>query len=147
MVDEKPPPESRPIMHFTHMDHLPEIIEGGYLYADSLVGNRLRREVGDRGIKGNRRVYEVTCGPRGHPCDYVPFYFAPRSPMLYKIAIGGVEQYQDGQDPLVYLLTTIGSVLDRNLPWVFSNGNCGSYLTEYFDDLALLNTEVRAFSK
>ena len=26
--------------------------------------------------------------------------------------------------------------------WVFSNGNCGSYLTEYFDDLALLDTEI-----
>lgn len=134
-------PHERPILHFTHVEHLPDMIRDG-VRADALVGGRLRREVGDRGVKDNRRRLVVTCGPGGHPCDYVPFYFAPRSPMLYKIAIGGVPQYQDGQDPLVYLVSTIGVVVAAGLPWVFSDGNCGAYLTEYYDDLALLDSKV-----
>ena len=135
-------PVDRDILHFTHVNNLVAIMARGFLLADSVVGVELRCEVGDRGIKAARRELDVTRGPGGHPCDYVPFYFAPRSPMLYKIAVGGVPHYQDGQDPLVYLRSTIRDVLDCGRPWVFSNGNCGAHLTEYFDDLSRLDTEV-----
>lgn len=136
-----PRPESRPIMHFTHVRHLPSIVRDGVL-ADSVVGDRLVHEVGDRDIKAQRRKHRVTCGPGGHPCDYAPFYFGPRSPMLFRIGRGSVPQYRDGQDPLVYLVTTIGDVVRAGLPWVFSDGNCGALLTRYYDDLALLDTTV-----
>lgn len=102
-------PVDRDILHFTHVSNLMAIMTRGFLLADSGVGAQLRCEVGDRGIKAARRELDVTRGPGGHPCDYVPFYFAPRSPMLYKIA---------------------------------GNGNCGAHLTEYFDDLSELDTEV-----
>ncbi|MBW0103663.1 DUF4433 domain-containing protein [Pseudonocardia sp. KRD-291] len=124
------------------MTNLPEMLAVGALVADSLVSDQLQCEVGDLGIKHTRRSLHVTCGARGHPCDYVPFYFAPKSPMLYKIAVGGVPHYQDGQDPLVYLSSTIGAVVDAGLPWVFSDGNCGAQLTEYFEDLAELDAAV-----
>ena len=62
--------------------------------------------------------------------------------MLYKLGIGGVPHYQDGQDLLVYLVGTIGDVVRAGLPWVFSNGNCGARLTEYYDDLRLLDSKV-----
>lgn len=129
-------------MHFTHIDNLRQILADGVLYPDAYVGNRLAREVGDRSIKAARRRYRVTCEPGGHPADYVPFYFAPRSPMLYRIACGGVPQYWDGQTPLVYLVTTIQDVCRTGLPWVFSNGNCGAPTTEYFNDLRLLDTKI-----
>jgi hypothetical protein len=137
-----PAPIDRTILHFTHLSNLPIVLDRGSLLADAIVGTHLKCEVGDRGIKANRRELAVTHGPGGHPCDYVPFYFAPRSPMLYKIAVGGVPHYQDGQDPLVYLCTTIGTVVRAGRPWVFSNGNCGAHLTEYSDDLGQLDSMV-----
>jgi len=129
-------------VHFTHIDNLRRILADGALRADAHVGARLATEVGDRGIKAVRRRYVVTCGPGGHPADYVPFYFAPRWPMLYRIARGGVAHYQDGQTPLVYLVSTVGEVIRSGRGWVFSNGNCGAPTTEYFDDLGLLDTKV-----
>jgi hypothetical protein len=129
-------------MHFTHVEHLRTIIGDGALLADSLVGDRLRHEVGDRGIKERRRTLAVTCGPGGQPCDYVPFYFAPKSPMLYRIGRGGVQHYEDGQDPLVYLVSTIGTVVDAGLQWVFSDGNCGAITTGYYDQLDQLDAKV-----
>ena len=111
-------PVDRDILHFTHVSNLMAIMTRGFLLADSGVGAQLRCKVGDRGIKAARRELDVTRGPGGHPCDYVPFYFAPRSPMLYKIAVGGVPHYQDGQDPLVYLRSTIGDVINSGRPWV-----------------------------
>lgn len=136
-----PRPEDRRLLHFTHVRHLPTIVGSGLL-ADTTVDRLLTHEIGDREIKSMRRSLPVTRPPGGHPCDYVPFYFAPRSPMLYKIAIGGVQHYQDGQDPLVYLVTTVGDVCAAGLRWVFSDGNCGARLTRYHDDLGELDTAV-----
>ena len=79
-------PENRSIMHFTHIDNLRQILADGVLYPDARVGNRLQAEVGDRDIKVDRRRHAVICEPGGYPADYVPFYFAPRSPMLHRIA-------------------------------------------------------------
>jgi len=129
-------------MHFTHLDNMRRILADGGLYSDALVGDRLRAEVGDRDIKAARRRHVVTCEPGGHPADYVPFYFAPQSPMLYRIARGGVAHYQDGQTPLVYLVTTVDGVCRAGLQWVFSNGNCGAPTTEYFNDPRRLDTAV-----
>jgi hypothetical protein len=135
-------PLDRSIMHFTHIDNLAQILVDGALYSDTRVGAKLVTEVGDRSIKSMRRRNIVTCGPDGCPADYVPFYFAARSPMMYRIARGSVAQYHDGQSPLVYLVTTVGTIVESGLHWVFSNGNCGSPTTEYFDDLGLLDTKV-----
>jgi len=49
---------------------------------------------------------QVPLAPYGCVADYVPFYFAPRSPMLYKLHKGGVPNYTGGQDPLVYLVSS-----------------------------------------
>ena len=137
-----PPPDERSIYHFTHVNHLPSVIDGGALLADAVVGCQLEVEVGERRIKAARRRLQVTRPPGGHPCDYVPFYFAPRSPMLYKIARGGVDQYQDGQDPLFYLVSSIGAVREAGCSWLFSDGNCGATLTAYYDDLDRIDSAV-----
>jgi hypothetical protein len=54
--------------------------------------------------------------------DYVPFYFAPRSPMLYKLHKGGVPNYTNGQDPLVYLVSSAEAVAAGGASFVFSGG-------------------------
>jgi hypothetical protein len=54
--------------------------------------------------------------------DYVPFYFAPRSPMLYKLHKGGVPNYTNGQDPLVYLVSSAEAVAASGASFVFSGG-------------------------
>ncbi|MFJ6616224.1 DUF4433 domain-containing protein [Kitasatospora sp. NPDC091335] len=134
----------RQLFHFTHMRNLPSIFNEGRLVSDTTMQGRggVLVECGDTAIKSERRTRPITTAPKGVPADYVPFYFAPRSPMLYKINKGGVPTYQDGQQPLVYLITSIDSVRHSGRPFVFSDGNCASAITKHFSDLDDLDRRV-----
>lgn len=129
------------LFHFTHEQNLPSIIQSGVLLSDSAAQahGSIAVEVGHRDVKTRRRTMVVTAGPGGCPADYVPFYFAARSPMLFVISEGRVPEYQDGEDHLVYLVTDIPTVVASGRPWVFSDGNCASAITDYCDDLSVLD--------
>ncbi|MFE4373247.1 DUF4433 domain-containing protein [Streptomyces sp. NPDC056835] len=139
-----PPPEDRPIYHFTHMRNLPSVLDRGFVHCDRIVREEssLRVECGDRDIKERRRSRKVNPPPGGVVADYVPFYFAPRSPMLYKISKGSVLTYADGQDPLIYLVTTPRRLGAVGCDSVFSDGNCAADITAIEGDLTLLGSHV-----
>jgi hypothetical protein len=134
----------RLIMHFTHLKNLPGILDAGFLQADSRVDRRsaLRVEAADLGIKAARKMIRVPLAPYGCVADYVPFYFAPRSPMLYKLAKGSVATYAQGQDPLIYLVSTVEAATRAGLRCLFSDGNCAVAVTQMSDDLSLLDSMV-----
>jgi hypothetical protein len=131
-------------MHFTHVKNLPGILATGCLQADSLVdrSSALQVEAADPAVKSRRKVRHVRLPPFGQVAEYVPFYFAPRSPMLLTLAKGNVPTYTDGQDPLIYLVSSTETVAATGIPCLFSDGNCASTLTQVFDDLSLLDSVV-----
>ncbi|MER6139291.1 DUF4433 domain-containing protein [Streptomyces sparsogenes] len=130
----------RQLFHFTHVRNLRGVLARKLLLSDSIMQRQggVPVECGDRDIKAGRRTRPVKVPPYGVPADYVPFYFAPRSPMLYKIFRGGVATYQDGQPPLVYLVTTVNDAVFTGRPYVFSDGNCAAEITRHFTDLDLM---------
>src|ERR1035438_10496350 len=81
------------VMHFTHVKNLSGILATGRLQADSLVDRSsvLQVEAADPAVKSRRKVRRVRLPPFGQVADYVPFYFAPRSPMLLTLAKGRTE--------------------------------------------------------
>src|SRR5262249_40429592 len=140
-------PRDRWILHFTHIDNLPMIVKCGRLVSDTVAQQGLMQaEVGDLDIKEARRRRVIPTDPGGTVGDYVPFYFAPRSPMMYRIAcdhrdgIGG--RYPDGDRPLVYLAATVGAVIDAGLTWVATDGNAATATTEFSSDLDRLDDMI-----
>lgn len=85
-------------------------------------------------IQEKRANKQVTCGPGGTLHDYVPFYFGHRSPMLYSINRGNVEGYEEGQGPVVHLVTKLTHVKSAGVPYVFSDGHGIKAWVEFFDD-------------
>jgi len=83
-------------------------------------------------------------GPRGVVADYLPFYFAPRSPMLYAIARDNVPEYTGGVDPLVYLVTTADRLGQLRLPMLFIDRNAVLATAHFTPSLADLGTEAQA---
>lgn len=141
---DQPQPMRHVIMHFTHVNNLPGILEAGNLHADANVdrGSSLVTEAADLDIKAHRRRIHVGVAPGGIVADYVPFYFAPRSPMLFKLFKGSVVGYTEGQDPLIYLVTTVESIAAAGMRSLFSDGNCAAAVTQIFDDLSMLDSVV-----
>ena len=138
---------NRWIYHFTHADNLRSIFDSGQLASDVAARDGLTQtEVGDPEIKQSRRLRPVLAGPGGLVGDYVPFYFATRSPMMYRISCehrdGKPECYDGGDRPLVYLVTTVGAVVDARLAWVATDGNAATATTEFTDDLGSLEAMV-----
>ncbi|GAA1603671.1 DUF4433 domain-containing protein [Kribbella sancticallisti] len=132
------------IYHFTSVANLPSMLAEGRICCDTTVQARglLQVEAGDRDIKSRRRQVSVPVSPYGCPADYVPFYFAPRSPMMLKIKSGQVPTYSGGQRPLVHLVSSAERVAATEHTWVYSDGNCANDLTDYYTDLSDIDQVV-----
>lgn len=89
-------------------------------------------------VQGKRARTNVPCGPGGCLHDYVPFYFAPRSPMLYAIHKGLVE-CPDGQNGLACIVSTTELILAASLGYAFTDGHGIMALTNFYDDLSHLD--------
>jgi len=63
--------------------------------------------------------------------DYVPFYYAPRSPMMSAISNGNVPGYTSNED-LIYLVSSLDQVRTACLRWVCTDGNARAKLTDFF---------------
>ena len=83
-----PVPAKPKIYHIVHVDRLPSIINDGWLWCDAEIVRRSPSGtiIGMDAIK-QRRLKELTLTSHSdlHVGDCVPFYFCPRSVMLYLI--------------------------------------------------------------
>ncbi len=123
------------LYHITHVKNLKRIVAEGGLRCDREAQDLKCVNIGHQHIKQRRLNRVVPLPPGGTVGEYVPFYFAPRSPMLYVINRGGVEGYADGEKPVIYLRSTIEAVEKAGLLWVFTEGHADMDFTDFFDDL------------
>jgi len=134
-----PPPNPMKIYHIVHIDNLPSIIEDGYLFSDTAMRQRTKDgvKIGMNRIKDRRLTLPLTSHPGLHVGECVPFYFCPRSPMLYMLDRRNSPdiEYQGGQQPIVHLVADLrkaaGWADANNLRWAFTDSNAGS---NYFED-------------
>lgn len=133
-------PTQLKIFHIVHIDRLSSILEDGCLWCDSEIVRRSPpgTTIGMSGIKERRlNKLRLTSHPDLHVGDCVPFYFCPRSIMLYLIYQGNHPEldYRGGQDPIVHLEVDMMRTVDwanaNNLRWAFTLSNAGAY---YFED-------------
>lgn len=97
------------------------------------------RAIHNEEVQNKRHVTEISCGPGGTIHDYVPFYFGYLSPMMLNLKTGRVPGYDEGHEPLIYLVSTAQKVRDSGAGFVFSNGHGLATFTDWFDDLTRLD--------
>jgi hypothetical protein len=132
------------IYHITHADNIAQIVGAGALWSDALMVARggPAASIGMSTIK-RRRLEElpVKCYPDDHVGEYVPFFFCPRSIMLFIIHCANHPEltYRGGQGPIVHLEADLREAVvwaeAQAQRWAFSLSNAGASYTEFRNDL------------
>lgn len=142
-----PVPPNPKLYHITPVDNLPNILRAGELRSDArmVAAGGAAVTIGMSKLK-LRRLTELHIDCLGNVMvgDCVPFYFCPRSVMLYLIHMRNSEvAYTGGQGPIVHLEADLKGVLSwaraHGRPWAFSLSNAASRYAEFRADAAQLD--------
>lgn len=138
-----PQPANAKIYHIVHMDRLVSIAGDGFLWSDR---ESLSRQIGGTTIgmskiKQRRLELPIKGNPGSTVGDYVPFYYGPRSIMLYLIHMRNPEvAFKGGQEPIVHLEFDLQRVLDwasaNQSHWAIALSNAGARYCEFRDTAA-----------
>jgi len=90
-------------------------------------------------VQSARAEVPIHLGPGGTIHDYVPFYFGYLSPMMLNLKTGRVEGYSEGQEPLIYLVSSAQAIEEARIKFVYSDGHGLAMFTDWFDDLDKLD--------
>jgi hypothetical protein len=137
-------PDRPRIYHITHADNIAQMVADGAILSDAVMVARggPAAAIGMSTIK-RRRLEElrVKCYPEDFVGEYAPFYFCPRSIMLFIIHCANHPElsYRGGQGPIVHLEAdlrdTVAWAESDARRWAFTLSNAGARYTEFRDDL------------
>ncbi|MBX9629405.1 MAG: DUF4433 domain-containing protein [Burkholderiales bacterium] len=133
-------PSEPKLYHITHVDNLASVLADGGLWCDATLLARNDgpvTSIGMGGIKARRLTLPVKCHPGDTVGEYVPFYFCPRSIMLYLIYMANHPNlaYRGGQVPILHLEFDLDAVLAwadaQPKRWAFTLSNAGAPYAEF----------------
>lgn len=127
------------IYHIVHEDKLASIAGGGRLLCHATVTSTgvPGTNIGMSAIKQRRLTLPLTSRPGLAVGDCVPFYFCPRSIMLFLVYKANHPEltYKGGQEPIVHLEADLHAVVNwaakNRARWAFTLSNAGA---RYFED-------------
>ena len=142
-----PVPAAPKLYHITHVDNLPLIVRDGFIWSDAelIARGGPAATIGMGSIKQRRLQLPVKCHPGDMVGGYVPFYFCPRSIMLFLIHCANHSDltYRGGQGPILHLEFDLQEMIAwanaQGARWAFSLSNAGAFYTEFRNDMAQLN--------
>ncbi|MBZ0147055.1 MAG: DUF4433 domain-containing protein [Pseudorhodoplanes sp.] len=134
-----PPPANPKIYHIVHVDRLGSIIGENGLLCDAAIVQRGigGTTIGMKDIKSRRFTLPIKCHQGLCVGSCVPFYFCPRSIMLYLIYRANHPElsYRGGQGPILHLEADLHKTIQwanaNGRRWAFTLSNAGS---GYFED-------------
>ena len=136
------PPAQPKVYHITHVDNLASIVAAGCIEADGrrVVQSGGQTSIGMTEIK-RRRLYDIAvlCHKGTMVGEYVPFYFCPRSIMLYILYMGNHPDltYRGGQGSVLHLQIDMEEAINwadqHGVRWAFSDRNAGSFIADFYN--------------
>jgi hypothetical protein len=138
-----PRPIPTRIFHITAIDNLAEICKRGQIACKAaLAASGARHEsIAYESIQHRRKKKIVTAAPGGVLHDYVPFYFAPRSPMLDTVNRGNVKSCSMRQADILHFETTVERVASGGHKFVIYPISAAlDYSTQCFNTLSGLDS-------
>lgn len=138
------------IYHIAHIDNLMSIIRHGGLYSDADVTRQgiNPAKIGMSKIKSARLTKDMGITPKLHVGECVPFYFCPRSVMLYMIHKRNPDlPYQGGQEQIIHLEARMDKAVSwaavQKRRWGFTDRNAASAICRFFYDMTDLPQKIK----
>lgn len=124
------------LYHLTHINNLQSILHQGSLWSHALVRKHAisYKDVANQDVQTRRERTKIPIGVAGSLHEYVPFYFAPRSPMLYVLCM-----QQIPQNDIVYFMTNKEMIQQHCSSFVFTDAHAIRRLTNFYTQLSDLN--------
>lgn len=130
-----PFPVPTPIFRLVHIRNLEILLTRGGLYAPNHIPNDglQYHTIHNQEIQDARHSWEIPVSPGGVLHDYIPFYFGCRPPMLLQLKTNRVANYVEGQDPIIYLVSSVQEVIRERCVFVFSDGHGLASFTDWYN--------------
>ena len=122
----------------THINNISHIAKCGIVKASSPLHDKNFQPIGDSQVIKLRKSKVV----KGyHIGDYIPFYFGPRSPMLYVIQHGynGVQRVEP--EEIVYCVIKLDDLITDGIECIFTDGHALNILTSFYTKDKLVNID------
>lgn len=114
----------------THIDNIPYVLRCGLVRANSPLKDENYVNIGDKQVIQRREE----CPVQGYRLsDYMPFYFGPRSPMLYVIQHGYCGVQRRDPEQIVYCVVRLEDLVRDGIDGVFTDGHAVDKKSKFFD--------------
>jgi len=132
------------LFHITAIKNLDDISRSGAILCKSTnhAQGIAYQNIAHAGAQGARAGKAVPNPPGGMIHDFVPFYFAPRSPMLYAINGGNVANCNLRQEDILHFETNVQQISQLGNDIVFYDRNATLRFSIPYTDISLLPTVV-----
>ena len=113
-----------------HIKNILHILEVGFVLPTSPKASNDYIPIGDSVVIAKRN----TLPNSGHIDlgQYIPFYFGPRSPMLYVIQKGFNSVTRYHPSALVYCIVRLSDIREQGIDCMFTDGHAFSAITKYY---------------
>jgi hypothetical protein len=118
------------LFRMTHIKNIPHILQYGITHKNSINYNKEYVPIGDNSIISTRNHYQLNSGKTIG--DYIPFYFATRTPMLYVIQKGFNGVKPTKPEEIVYCVTSVQQILNSTLNFIFTDGHANNHFTSEY---------------
>ncbi len=109
------------IFRLTHIQNVPFILRNGLHCSRSEVLDPNFIAIGLPDLIDRRSKREVPLEPGGTLADYVPFYFTPCSPMMYKITTGHGGVVRRSRSELVVVVSSIHRLAECDVRYLIAD--------------------------
>ncbi len=122
------------LYRITHRENLPHILQYGICNKNHPDANPGFVPIGKHDIITRRNDHLVKIAGYGNIGDYVPFYFSPKSIMLYNILTGyGVTKVKP--EEIIFLVTDVPGIEKCKRLYFFSDGQANTRISKHYNDL------------
>jgi hypothetical protein len=130
-----PVPENIYLYRRLHWQNVEYVLQNGLCCREHAQADPDYINIGHRQLIIDRHEHPVKLPDAGNLGEYVPFYFAGHSPMLYLIMNGYQGVTQRPQHEIVYLVLKLEAILNSELEYIFTDRNAKIKIAKFYTDV------------